>query len=319
MGLYAAIAAVVGGLLLLTGGGEFLVRGAVALARQAGLTTAVIGLTVVAMGTSLPELVVSLIAAFRGTPDIAMGNVVGSNIANIGLILGLSALLVTLPVHGSAARIEWPFMFAASWVTMLLVRDGLLDRLEGGFLFVSLILFVTFMVREARTAVRQEETDELVARRSLQARVKPVLRSVVAVVAGIGLLVVGGRLLVDGSVALARLAGVTERVIGLTVVAMGTSMPELATSLVAAYRRHADVAVANIIGSNIFNLLAILGVTALAHPIGVSEAIIRVDLWWMLAISFVLFPFLWYRSDLSRLEGLTFLTAYVVYIGLLFR
>ncbi|TFH67082.1 MAG: calcium/sodium antiporter [Gemmatimonadales bacterium] len=312
-----ALAAVGAGLVLLAAGGESLVRGATRLARLAGLSTTVIGLTVVALGTSLPELMVSLIAAARGTPDIAVANVIGSNIANIGLILGLTALLVSLPVHGSAVRLEWPFMFAASWIAMLLARDGMFDRLEGGFFVVSLALFTVFMVYESRVSVGTEESGEIadsVGRRTLKESDRPWVRATSACVLGAGLLFLGGRFLVDGAVELARYAGITERVIGLTLVAVGTSIPELATSLVAAYRGHTEVAVANVIGSNIYNILGILGVTALIHPIPVQTASVQGDLWWMLGVSFLLLPILWLRSNLSRIEGGVLLAVYAVYI-----
>ena len=320
MELLLAIGAVAAGLALLTVGGESLVRGATRLAGLAGLSTTVIGLTVVALGTSLPELMVSLIAAARGTPDIAVGNVIGSNIANIGLILGLTALLFSLPVHGSAVRLEWPFMFVASWIAMLLARDGVFDRLEGGFFVVALALFTVFMVYESRVSVGVQESGEIAGsleHRTLKPSERPWVRAAAACLLGAGLLFLGGRFLVDGAVELARYAGITERVIGLTLVAVGTSLPELATSLVAARRGHTEVAVANVIGSNIYNVLGILGVTALVKPIPVHAAVIQVDLWWMLGVSFLLLPILWFRSNLSRVEGGLLLLIYALYIGTL--
>lgn len=320
MGLPLLLGFLVGGLLLLTFGGELLVRGATVVARQLGLTTTVIGLTVVALGTSLPELAVSLYAALGGTPDIAIGNVVGSNIANVGLILGLTALVAALPVYGSAVRLEWPFMFAASWVVVLLARDGLLDRLEGGFFVVCLALFIAFMVRTARTEVKAVEAaqiEEVVRIRVPHFEARTMAIAVGQVLLGSGLLFLGGKLLVDGAVGLARLGNIPERVIGLTLVAVGTSLPELATSVVAAYRRHGEVAVANVIGSNIFNILGILGTTALVKPIPVAAEVISSDLWWMLALSLLLFPMLWFRSNLSRAEGAILLSGYLVYIVLL--
>lgn len=314
------LALTLGGLALLTVGGEFLVRGATAVARQAGLTTTVIGLTVVALGTSLPELAVSLIAALGGTPDVAIGNVVGSNIANIGLILGLTALVAPLPIYGSAVRLEWPFMFIASWIMMLLARDGGFDRLEGGFFVVSLILFIAFMVHGSRTQVGETETAEIEAMirtRAPQYDRRAMAVAVALVLAGSAMLFLGGRFLVEGAVGVARVVGVSERIIGLTLVAVGTSLPELATSLVAAWRGHAEVAVANVIGSNIFNILAIIGTTALVQPIPVSAPVISSDLWWMLGIAFLLFPMLHFRSNLSRAEGGVLLTGYALYIALL--
>jgi cation:H+ antiporter len=244
------------GLALLAGGGEALVRGAVSIAKEVGLTPAVIGLTVVALGTSLPELVVSVIASLRGQPDIAVGNVVGSNIFNLALTAGLCALLVTLPIRGNVVKLEWPVMFVTSAVFILVARDGLIDRLEAGTFLAALIAFTGYSVWIARQEVQAAELEEFrdeVAVRTLRQGGAELLKAVAAVVIGLLLLVVGGRLLVDGSVRLAELAGLSERVIGLTIVAAGTSAPEVATSLVAAYRRQTDVAVANLIGSNIFN------------------------------------------------------------------
>ena len=320
MGLPLLVVLLIGGLALLTVGGELLVRGATAIAKQLGLTTTVIGLTVVAMGTSLPELAVSLYAALGGTPDIAIGNVVGSNIANIGLILGITAMVTALPVYGSAVRLAWPFMFAASWVAVLLARDGSFDRLEGGFFIVCLVLFVTFMVHGSRLEVKAGEAAEIEA--MVKARAPAFDRrnlavALLLVLGGSGMLFLGGKLLVDGAVGLARMADISERVIGLTLVAVGTSLPELATSLVAAYRGHGEVAVANVIGSNIFNLLGILGTTALVKPIPVAAQVIGSDLWWMLGIALLLLPMLWFRSNLSRVEGGVLLTGYLVYVALL--
>ncbi len=310
------------GLAVLAGGGEALVRGATTIARIAGLTPAVIGLTIVAAGTSLPELVVSILAALRGTPDIAVGNVVGSNIFNIGIVLGAAALVAPLTVHGAAVRLEWPIMFLASWIGFLLMRDFGLDRMEGGFFVVALIVFMAYSVYIARHEVSPEEQTDYAsetAGRSLHPRTRELGLSILAVVIGSGLLVLGGKFLVDGSVAIARQAGMTERVIGLTIVAMGTSAPELAASLVAAYRGRTELALANIIGSNIFNILGILGVTALVHPIPITEAIVHTDMWWMLAFSVVLFPMMWKGKSISRTEGGVLLAGYAIYIMTLLR
>ncbi len=317
MTLSVALLLLLVGLLLLAAGGELLVRGAVLLARRAGVTPAVVGLTVVSLGTSLPELVVSLLAALGGRPDIAIGNVVGSNIMNVAFVLGLTALLVPLPIVGSVVKLEWPFMFASSAVFALLIRDGWIDRLEGGFFLIALVLFVSFAVHLARSHVAGAERAEIaseVARRSFGEMARAGMLPILAVIAGSGVLLLGGRVLLDGAVRLAELAGISERVTGLTVVAMGTSMPEVVTSVVAAYRRHTDVAVANIIGSNIFNLLAILGTTSLVLPIPIAPAIAGIDVWWMLGTSFLLLPLMRIRFNLSRFEGGLLLTTYFAYL-----
>ncbi len=322
MSLPLALGLIIAGIGLLGGGGELLVRGAASLARLARVTPAVIGLTIVAMGTSLPELVVSVIAGLRGQPDVAMGNVVGSNLFNVGVIVGIAALLLPLVVHGTAVRHEWPFMFVASCVALLLARDGLVDRLEGGFFVVSLALFTVFVVRLARTQVQDEEVAELeqeVAALTLQGRLRGVAVDLGLIAIGMGLLVVGARLLVEGAVTAAEYAGLSARVIGLTVVAAGTSLPELATSAVAARRGRADIALANVIGSNIFNILGILGIAALVRPLTVAPALIRSDLWWMLGFSFVLYPMMRRGMRISRGEGALLLAGYGVYIALLLR
>jgi cation:H+ antiporter len=298
--------AVIAGLVILTLGGEALVRGATSIARRLRISPAVIGATVVAAGTSMPELVVSVAAAFQGSPDVAVGNAVGSNIYNIVLILGITPLILPLAVQGVTIRLQWPVMLlAAAWMHML-ARDGLLDRLEGGFLLLGLVVFVAWTVRLARDVAPEHEkqTYGSVAERVPTAEtLKTWLWSVAGIVMGVALLVVGAKLLVDGAVNIASAAGVSERVVGLTVVAVGTCLPELATSIIAALHGRADLAVANVVGSNIFNILGILGATAVAHPMRVNQGTIAVDDWWMLALTLLLFPLMKSGKIISRAEG----------------
>lgn len=322
MPLPHALGLILLGLVLLGGGGELLVRGATALARFAGVTPAIIGLTIVAIGTSLPELVVSLVAAGNGQPEIAVANAVGSNIFNIVGVMAITALITPLPVHGSAVKLEWPFMFLVSCLVVVLARDGSLDRFEGGLMVVAFVVFTGYMIRLARAEVRLVERQEFATeatRRSL--RVPPSLLSVavLAVAAGLGLLVLGGKALVAGAVAVAVRAGLSERVIGLTVVALGTSMPEVAASIAASRQGRTDVAVANLIGSNIFNIAGILGITALYRPLAISPEMRSGDMLWMLVISLGLFPILRSGMRVSRLEGGVLLTLYLVYVVLLLR
>jgi len=320
MTIVTALALVLLGLALLAGGGEALVRGATAIARQAGVTPAVIGLTVVAIGTSLPELVVSLLAARAGQPEIAVGNVVGSNIFNVMGVLGITAVIITLPVRGTVVKIEWPFMFLASCLCVVLARDGWIDRHEGGVMLTGLVSFTVYMIHRARREVAGAEAAEFAS--SAASRMLPVSSigvSLAAVALGLVLLLAGGRVMVAGAVELARLAGLTERVIGLTVVAIGTSMPEVATSVVAALRGRTDVAIANLLGSNIFNILGILGGTALIHPTAVSAEMLGSDMVWMLATSFLLFPILRSGMRVTRTEGVLLLGIYVAYLVLLLR
>jgi cation:H+ antiporter len=322
MTILLALLLIVGGLLLLAGGGDVLIRGAVSLARLAGLTTAVIGLTVVAFGTSLPELTVSLLAALRGQPDIAVGNVIGSNIFNIMAILGASALARPIAIHGTAVKVDWPVMLVVTAVCLVVIRDGQIDRFDGAAFVLGLVAFVSFAVWLARREVRGAEAQELaetVAEHVPPAGWRDVGKSLLLVVAGLAALVVGGRFLVDGAVQLARIAGITERVIGLTIVAAGTSMPELAASVAAARKGHADIAVANLLGSNVFNILGILGLTSLVTPIAISPAVIRSDAWWMLGTAAALFPLMRVGRNITRLEGAFLLAVYTIYVGLLLR
>ncbi|HWP37980.1 MAG TPA: calcium/sodium antiporter [Gemmatimonadales bacterium] len=316
-----ALLAVAAGVAVLAGGGEILIRGAVSLARLARISTAVIGLTVVAMGTSMPELAVSLLAALRGSSDIAMGNVVGSNIFNVAAIVGLCALVAPIAVHMTAVKLEWPFMFIALFVCLLLARDGRIDRLEAGFFLVSLTAFTIYMVRLARAEIAPADEARIAAtveeRTVRSARLQWAMDAGL-VIGGLVLLFAGGRLLVWGAVELAELAGLSERVIGLTVVAAGTSMPELAASLVAARRGQQEIALANIIGSNIFNVLGILGIVALVQPQTVHPQIMASDNWWMVGTSFALFPLMITGMRINRFEGGALFLSYVVYLYLLF-
>ncbi len=308
------------GLVLLTGGAEWLVRGSVGLARLMRITPAVIGLTIVAIGTSLPELVVSLIAQLQGRADVATGNVVGSNIFNIAVILGLCAMVTPLRVYGSAIRIEWPFMFVTSFVALLLARDGAFDRLEGSVFFISQILFTIYMVRLARTEVKGQELEEFRAQaESLSGGARPGSgrHDGLWVAAGLAALAGGAPMLVHGAVIIAAWAGVSERVIGLTIVAAGTSLPEVATSVVASFRKQNEIALANVIGSNIFNVLGVIGAVALIRPIPVAPDILGNDMWWMLGFSLLLFPIMHTGLRVARPEGLLLRGGYVLYLWLL--
>jgi cation:H+ antiporter len=283
----------------------------------ARLSTAVIGLTVVAMGTSLPELSVSLLAALDGRADIAMGNVVGSNIFNVAAIVGATALLAPIHVHLTAVRLEWPFMFTALFLCLLLARDGLIDRLEGGFFLAALVLFTTYVIRLARTELTPTDTTSLANEVQRWTVAQRLVVDLGLIGAGLAMLVGGARLLVSGAVVLAQVAGLSERVIGLTIVAAGTSLPELAASLVAARRGQPDIALANVIGSNIFNVLGTLGVVAVVRPQAVNPQIIASDNWWMVATSLALLPLMRTGMRVSRLEGGALLAAYGTYLALL--
>ncbi|MFQ5655805.1 MAG: calcium/sodium antiporter [Planctomycetota bacterium] len=320
--LYAA-----GGLLLLALGGELLVRGASAAALRLRLTPAVVGLTIISLGTSLPELVVSVTAQLKGSEDLAFANVVGSNLFNIGMVLGLCALLRPLQIPGSTVRLELPFLIVASFIALFLARDShlsessMIDRWEGLFLLISLAFFSAYMVRLARREVTREQSHNLdVAVHALTgaaAEKHPILVPLAKVGAGSLCLWLGGEALVEGSRSLALHLGITERVIGLTVVAAGTGCPELVATLVALRHGKTDMAIGNVIGSNIFNLLGILGCAALVRPLHVSARLLSWDLWWMLGVTLLLLPLLQGRR-LSRVEGAILFVAYAAYATTLF-
>lgn len=307
---------VIGGLLLLVAGGEGLVRGASGIALLARVTPAVVGLTIVAAGTSMPELVVSVQAAMGGNPGLSMGNVVGSNCFNIGMIIGLTALILPLRIQGNTVRLEWPVMMLAAFQLHLLARDSTVDRLEGGFLLVALVVFfayATWLGRKNATAEEQHEF-EGVATASLGRTGAPAMAfNVLAVVIGGGLLAGGSTLLVKGAVGLASGMGVSDAIIGLTIVAAGTSTPELVTSLVAARRGNDVIAVTNIVGSNIFNVLGIVGTSALILPLSVPAELLARDHWVMLGFSVLLFPLMYTGMRVRRAEGAVLLAAYVAY------
>ncbi len=310
------------GLALLVGGGEALVRGASGIALLARVTPAVIGLTIVAAGTSMPELVVSTQAALRGSPGISMGNVVGSNLFNIGAILGLTALVHPLRIQGNTVRLEWPVMMLASFQLHLLSRDSYVDRLEGGFLLAAMVAFIAYAVwvgRQAATTAEQAEFEEVATASFGRVGRSALIFNLVALALGVTLLAGGSTALVRGAVGIASSLGVTDAVIGLTVVAAGTSMPELVTSLVAARRGQDELAVGNVVGSNIFNVLGILGTTALIQPLPVPAEVISRDNWWMLGASLLMFPLMKSGMRITRLEGALLLGGFCVYMTLLLR
>ena len=320
MTILVSLLLVAAGVAVLGVGADVLVRGAVTIARVAKISTAVIGLTIVSMGTSLPELTVSVAASLRGASDLGLGNVVGSNIFNIAIVLGFTALPRPMRVHSSAVKLEWPFMFLASFQLLILARDGRIDRLEGAFFLVAMVLFTAYVVRIGRNEVHGDEAADLTEEvRALEiTSVPPQLgKALLLIAGGIGMLVVGGEVLLRGAIELARVAGMSERVIGLTIVAAGTGTPELATSLMAARRGQGELALGNVIGSNIFNILGILGLTALVQPIAVGDAMVGSDMVWMLMFTAVLFPMMRTRAEISRLEGGMLIASYGTYLTLL--
>ncbi|HEY0833825.1 MAG TPA: calcium/sodium antiporter [Azospirillum sp.] len=304
----------VAGLLLLLGGGEALVRGSVAVALRLGVSPLMIGLTLVGFGTSTPELVASLRAAQIGAPGIAIGNVVGSNIANILLILGVSSVILPMATTKEAFRRDGTVLVGAAVLLVLVVLLGTIERWAGAAFLVLLGAYTLFTYLTERTThdaaarVREAETAE-VAPKDM-----PIWLGAVLAAGGIAAVVFGADLLVGAAIELARAAGLSEAVIGLTLVAVGTSLPEMVTSVMAALRRHSDVAFGNILGSNVFNILGIAGVTAVVTPIPVPMEIVRFDVWAMLAASLLLVLFAATGWRINRWEGAAFLAAYGAYL-----
>lgn len=305
----------IGGLLILLAGGEFLVRAAVKLALHLNISSIVVGLTVVSFGTSFPELVVSVNAALDGHPDIAMGNVVGSNIANLGLVLGLTAVVFPIKVKRASVVLHWPLMLFSTLLLILFSWDLRIETWEAVVFLIGLVAYNVLVIKVSRTSEIEalEGVDS-----DIQKSWTGLFRTMMILVASVGLLILGADLLVEGAVTIARSFGIEERVIAVSIIAFGTSAPELATSLIAVYRKETSIGVGNLIGSNIFNILAILGITGVIQPIIVNPDIFSFDLLWALGIPLVLAPFLLTRMKVSRLEGSMLVLAYLSYLFLVF-
>jgi cation:H+ antiporter len=292
-------------------GGELLVRGASRLAAAVGISPLIVGLTVVAIGTSSPEIAVMAQAAFGGQSELIIGNVVGSNIANVLLILGLSAMAAPLIVPRRLIWLEVPLMIMVSVVMLLMALNGRISRLEGVILCAGFLTHILFMLREQRGAAQASRNEAQISKH----KAKDWVRNVSLVIVGLALLVIGSNWLVNAAVALARALGVSELIIGLTVIAIGTSLPELTTSIIAGLRGARDIAVGNIIGSNIFNILAGLSLTALIAPGGVqvSQAALRFDIPVMIASAVACLPIFYIGHRISRWEGGLFVGYYIAY------
>ncbi len=307
-----------GGLTYLLLGGDLLVRGSVALARRAGISPLVVGLTVVAFGTSAPELFISLGAIFSGHPDISIGNVVGSNIANVLLVLGVPALIYPTVCDQESLGRDTALVVAASLIFVLFCFLGPLGRIQGALMFTMLVIVLWRAARSGRESGDAGDDAELEGLLGL-----PQSKGLIALFIGlgIGLLPLGANLMLDGAVLIATRFGVSSAVIGLSVVALGTSLPELATTVVAAFQRHSDLALGNVIGSNLFNILAIMGLAALLAPapIAVPPGFLRFDLLVMLAATGILAFFAWRGRAIGRADGLALLAAYLLYLGAVFR
>lgn len=309
------------GLATLVVGGEFLVRGAVGIAKKFHISTLVIGMTVVSFGTSAPELMVSLNAAAEGHSAIAVGNVIGSNIANLALVLGLTVLIFPIVVDRNSKVIDWPFMMFASLLFYFFVIDFTIERWEGAVLFAFLVAFTVFLVWNSRKATKKEIAAQVDEEDDEIAKVKDnSLLSTGFLILGLVALYFGAEWLLEGAVGIATSFGMEERVIAVTIVAFGTSVPELVTSAVAAFRQQTDISVGNLIGSNIFNIMAVVGLTATVQPmelVGEDRNLVSFDMWWVLAIAAVLLPIMLIGKKIGRFKGALLLGSYIVYIVLI--
>lgn len=308
------------GIALLIVGAEILVRGAARIAAVSGISPLVIGLTVVAFGTSSPEMAVSVGGGLSGEADVALGNVVGSNIFNILFVLGLCAIITPLVVSRQLVRLDVPLVIAASVLTILLALDGEIGRIDGIILFTGIVAYVAYLIWKTRrdSSSQREPGPEKVSLREIYS-IRLALYDFLFIVGGLALLVVGAQWLVDGAVEIAETLGVSELIIGLTIISAGTSLPEVATSVIASLRGERDIAVGNAIGSSLFNLLAVLGLTGIVAPdgIAVADSVLRFDLPVMTAVAVASLPVFFTGYTIARWEGWVFFGYYIAYVAYL--
>ncbi len=303
----------IAGLIVLVFSGDWLVRGGVSLAKRFQISPMVIGITIISLGTSAPELVVSINAALSGHPDISIGNVIGSNIANIALVLGVTALIIKIPVKKKTIWFDWSVMVLASLLFFVFGQDLILSRVEGLTFMVLLVAYILLSLFSERMGLKRKPEEE----KNIPLKTFPSILIITVSIAG---LIFGSKLLVKGAENIAFQLGVSERVISISVIAFGTSVPELATSIMAAIRKELDISIGNLIGSNIFNLFGILGTTAVVTDIPINQASLDFDWLWMLGIFIVLFVFMQpvKRSKIVWWEGLTFIAIYFTYYYLIY-
>ena len=300
------------GLFILLLGGKFLVDGASSIALKLGMSSGVIGLTVVAFGTSAPELLVSLNAALKGNSDISIGNVVGSNIANIGLVLGISGIFYPILINRTHLKLDYVLMLITSLIFYFFSMDNIITFWEGIFLVGGFFGLNTYLLLSLGKGT--PTTNELIKEELEEVKKYQLPLALLLLIIGIIGLYFGSDLLVENAVIISKEFGVSERVIGVTIIAIGTSLPELITSIIAALSKRTDLALGNILGSNMMNVLSIIGITALVKPIGVTEAFLNSDYLWMLGISLILFPIMRTKMRVSKIEGSVLLLIYICYL-----
>lgn len=301
------------GLAALVLGGESLVRGAVSIALKVKISPLVVGMTVVSFGTSAPELLVSLSAVLDGYPDVSVGAVVGSNISNVGLVLGITVLIFPIAVNRDSLRIDWPLMILSTFLFYFFALNGTIQLWEGCILVGILAFFSFWLIRRSRKEgvklAAESEVEELNAG-------NPVYKDVLFLLAGMALLYFGAEWLIESVVTIASNYGVSEKLISVTIVAFGTSLPELVTSAMAAVRKETDISIGNLIGSNIFNILAIIGITSIVKPLQISDSINQFDMFFLLGISLLLLPIMLFGKRIGRLKGVFLIVFYFFYVYL---
>jgi len=299
------------GLVVLIFGGDFLIKGSSSIALKMKLSPLVVGLTIVAFGTSAPELLISVKAALTSSPDLAMGNVIGSNICNLALVLGLTAIISPIYVKRNTIWIDWPMTMGSSLLLYILVREGFINSYEGLIFIFILVLYLFFVIRKSRKDINVAR--ELQQEFNLPKSSSTYLKDFTYIAIGSIGLFLGAELFVSSAQDLARNLGIEERIIGITVVALGTSLPELVTATVASFKKETDLALGNLMGSNIFNILSILGITSIIKEIEVSDVILNTDIIWMLGITLIILPMMLSKRQIGRVEGVILLFIYIYY------
>lgn len=302
--MFISIAFLILGLSVLIIGGEFLLKGSVGIAKKFKISSLVIGMTVVAFGTSAPELIVSITSVLNGHPEIAVSNVVGSNIANLALVLGITCLIFPVIVSKNTKVLDFPKMMFATTLFLVFAYDGVVERWEGMVLLISLIAFIAYIIRDSikKAPIPEKKEPE-----------QAIIKSIVFLLIGLVGLYFGSDWFLTGAVDLARHLGMTEHVIGITIVAFGTSVPELVTSIVAALKKETDISIGNLIGSNIFNISAVLGTTSIVSPMIIQHELFNFDIYWLVSIPILLFALMW-SNKIGRLSGGVLFGTYITYI-----
>ncbi|KAA3602302.1 MAG: sodium:calcium antiporter [Candidatus Scalindua sp. AMX11] len=300
-------------------GAEWFVKGSSNLSRGLGIRPIIIGLTVVAFGTSSPELAVSLTAAFKGSDNISIGNIIGSNIANIGLVLGITAIIIPLSVEKIIMKKEIPLMIGISCLFCIMAMDKMIGVIDGTILFVGIVLYIGYQIYNSINSKVSGDSANSIQMRGSGKNRKIVFRNIVFIALGLAFLLVGAQCLVKSAIFIAGRLGISEMVVGLTVVALGTSIPEMATSVVSAFRRETDICVGNIIGSNIFNILMVIGSVALVRPLAINHDTLYFELPVMLIFSIALIPLIRGNLTVNRIEGFLLAFGYFIFIFFLFR